>query len=576
MRLEVSNFGGTAPLIDPTALGENMAANAKNVRFDRGVLSPGKLRMTTTSDYPDNQLSGSGVRSVSKLFNSGTRFAFGHPRGAMAFPSPISPSDTWGRVYFMTASGPSFTTTGQYSPGGLVKNPLSYRLGVPAPSSAAQINSVSVAEEYEEGAPDDNGDTEQILIEPDSVDVAYVYTFVDKYGHESSLSGASGPAKVAYDRTFSVSVKVSGGVPSRVNFDGGKRRIYRATFDGSSSAWQFLADIPIGMTQFTDSTPIGQEAEEAVSEGWLPAPSNLQNLCLVASAFAAGYIDGYVCYSELKLPHAWPAEYQYPIKYSPKGLMPLLNGLLIVTNGRPYWAEGTDPGSAVPRELPINAPCLSAESVVDMGSYAMYVSEEGLVAAGPNTAEIVTEGMIDREAMLALVDEDSTAFKFEDTYVFSTKGGRWLGFVPKKGFVEYNFGFAPSSFRTVSFSVRDNRHYFALTNSRIRVIDFSGGGGGNDDDGFSLGAEWCSKHWRTSPVSFSLLRVEADLYPIRVKLRCRYFSEPWQEYGYFEVNDPHACRLPVMTGGLWQICIQPPNGGNVYRAVLAQSGLESR
>jgi hypothetical protein len=466
----------------------------------------------------------------------------------------------------MDASGPSFTTTDNYSPGSLAVKPVTYRLGVPAPAGPMLVTNSTIEKEFEEGSPSTGGDAEQVEVAYDSVTVAYAYSFVDRYGHESSLSPASTSVELAYDRPFSVSLTASEPPPAGVNFSNGVRRVYRATFDGSSSAWQFIFDVSVGTTAITDTLAIGEESESAINEGWLPAPTGLKNLCLVSSAFAAGYFGNYVCYSEQKLPHAWPTDLQYPVKYTPKGLMPLLNGLLIVTNGRPYWAEGSDPYSALPLELPINAPCLSSESVVDMGGYAMYASDEGLVAVGPSTAEVVTSSLLDRATMENLVGTDCTAFKFEERYVFSTRDGRWLAFVPQQGFVEYDFGFPPSAFRSVTFSVRDNRHYFALADGSIREVDF---------EGSASDVEWRSKHWRTPATSFSVVRVEADKYPVTVNVRCQYLGQPWQESGAITISGPHIQRLPVMTGGLWQVAVMPPEDGRVYRIVLAQSGGEA-
>lgn len=567
MRLEANQFGGMAPIIDPTALGDNFAAFAKNVRLDRGVLAPASLALKPSPNYPDGALSGKAIKSVAMLLESGTRFAFSHPDAANAFVSPVSPADKWGRVYFMTGAGPSFTTTDNYSPGQLSINPASYHLGIDVPEDVASISSVTVDEEFEEGDPPAEGEEpERVKIEPDEVDVAYAYSLVDRYGHEGGLSRASDTVTVAYDRAFTVSLGgLSGSGRGNSALASGYKRIYRATFDGASSEWQFLVDIPYANTSFDDTIPVGEEGEVAVSAEWLPAPDNLQKLCLVASSYAAGFLDHYVCYSELKLPHAWPTELQFPVKYAPINLLPMLNGLLVVTTGRPYWAEGTDPYSAVPRELPINAPCLSADSLVDMGDYAMYVSEEGLVAVSPGQAEIVTQGILDRAEMSRLVDANSKAFAFDGRYVFSTVDGRWMGFVPKQGLVEYSFGYRPGDFGAVSFNVRLNQYIFAFRDGTVRVVDVTGQ---------SSGAEWCSKHWRTPPGSFSAVRVEADTYPVAITVRCQYLGEPWQE-AEFEVAGPHIQRLPVMTGGLWQVCVRPPNGGRVYRVILGQSGRET-
>jgi hypothetical protein len=568
VRLEISQFGGMAPIIDPTALPDKFSTFAKNVRLDRGVLAPAALELEAVGDYPDGSLSGKAVKAVAKMLGSDTRFAFSHADAANAFVSPVSPADTWGRVYFMDSAGPSFTTTDQYSPGGLVVNPVSYRLGIETPGAPPVTGTVEIEHEYEEGAPDDGGYAEGIEIKPDYVTVAYAFSYVDKYGHEGGLSRASEVVRIAYDRTFEVAVSdLRGSVGGRHNFLGGKKRIYRATFDGSSSVWQFLTDVPYANDSFGDDIPVGEEGEVAISGDWLPAPEDLENLCLVASSFAAGTLGHYVCYSELKLPHAWPTELQFPVKYTPVGLMPLLNGLLVVTTGRPYWAEGTDPNSAIPRELPINAPCLSTDSLVDMGDYAMYVSLDGLVAARPGQAEIVTKTVLDRAEMETLVDEDCTAFAFDGRYVFSTKDGRWMGFVPQEGLVEYDFGYAPRNFRAVSFNVRDNRHYFCFNDGTVRAIEVGG---------TASGVEWRSKLWRTSPESFSAIRVEADTYPVEVVVRCQYLGEEWQESPAFGVTGPHVQRLPVMTGGLWQVVVKPPSEGRVYRLILGQSGQETR
>lgn len=551
MRLEINQFGGMAPLVDPTALAENLSTFARNVRYDKGVLAPGALRLIPTSDYPDASLAGTGARAVSKLFEDGTRFAFTQAAAADAFPSPVSPADTWGRVYFMTAQGPSFATSDQYSSGALNVNPVSFRLGIPAPVSAPSIPA--------------NGVTIN-LGDADRVDVAYAFSFVDKYGHEGPLSPPSGRAQLAYDRTFSVRLNFPASLPTRVNFEGGARRVYRATFDGASQAWQYLIDTDISASHFIDTIPIGDEGEVAVSQTWYPAPDALKQLCLVGASFAAGFIDHYLCYSELKLPHAWPTELQFPLKYNPVKLLPMNNGLLVVTSGRPYWAEGSDPYSALPRELPLNAPCLSPDSVVDMGDVAIYATDEGFVSIGGGQAYLASQSFIDRAGMLALVDETCTAFAFDRRYVFSTKDNRWMAFSPEEGFTEYDFGFPPSQFRSVSFSVRDNRHYFALSDGRVRVVDF---------EGSASNVEWQSKHWRTPAESFTCLRVEADSYPVEVEVRSRYLGGEWVTTGPMSVPGPHIQRLPPGFGTLWQVRVKPPEGGRVYRVILAQTGEEA-
>ena len=549
MRLEINQFGGMAPLVDPSALSDRLATFAKNVRFDRGVLAPGSLKLVTTADYPDAQLDRTGAKAVAKMFEDGTRFVFTEQDSADAFPSPVTPTDTWGRVYFMAAQGPSYATSDQYIRGALNKGVVSFRLGVPAPTTPPSVSRIG------------NLDSDS-----DEVSVAYAFAFVDKYGHEGALSQASNTVVVAYNQSFRVTVRFPSGLPTRVNFSGGVRRLYRATFDGTSQDWQYLADVPIASTTFDDRIPVGDEGEVNISANWYPAPSDLKNLCLVGSSFAAGFKEHYVCYSELKLPHAWPFEYQYPVKYEPVKLLPMNNGLFIATTGRPYWAEGSDPGSAIPQEMSINAPCLSADSVVDMGGVAMYVTEEGIAAVDRGQGTIVSQTFIDRGVMTTLVDDRCTAFAFDGRYVFSTRDNKWMAFSTEEGLVEYDIGFSPAQFSSVTFSVRDNRYYFALSGGKVRVVDFASN---------AANVEWRSKHWRTPPSSFSCVRVDADSYPVRVTVEAEYPGRGWQSSGEFLVADSHIARLPSLVGTLWRVSVKPPNNGRVYRVVMGQSGKDT-
>jgi len=67
MRLEINQFGGMAPIIDPTALPDKFSTFAKNVRLDRGVLAPAALELEAVGDYPDGSLSGEAVKAVAKM-----------------------------------------------------------------------------------------------------------------------------------------------------------------------------------------------------------------------------------------------------------------------------------------------------------------------------------------------------------------------------------------------------------------------------------------------------------------------------------------------------------------------------
>lgn len=552
MRLEINQFGGMAPVVNPASLGDKFAEHARNIRFDRGVLTSGSFGLIESSEYPDVALYNTGAESVAKFFGDGTRFAFQNIDGEDAFPSPISPTDEHGRIYYLSPRGPEYVPSENYNRGQLTVNPTGYRLGVPAPAAVPTA------------VPDYTG---YVVGNLDKVDVSYVYTFVDRYGQESPPSPATGYVTLAYDEVVPTTLGFSSPLPSRVRFNGGSLRIYRATFDGSSNEFQYLADISVTSTSWVDTIPVGQEGELLVSGSWYPAPEDLRQLCLVGSAFCAGFIDHHICYSESRLPHAWPLELQYPIKYNAVKLMPTRNGLVITTKGRPYWAEGSDPYSAIPQEIPVNAPCLSAGSVVDMGDYVMYASMEGLVAVTAGAAQVVTETFLSRADVISLIDDTCHAFRYNNQYVFRTRDNRWMAFSPEDGLCEFLFPMPAGDLRGVSYNVRDNRAYFTFSHGIVRMVDYT----------FSMNdAEWRSKWWRTPPVSFSCIRVLADIYPVTVEVRSRYLGQDWETTSAFQVTNEQIARLPPNVGTLWQVVVRPPSAGSVYSVVVAQSGREAQ
>lgn len=548
MKIDFQQFAGTAPLVSPEALAEKFATVARDVRFDRGVLTPGGMQLVPADDFPDAAVEDAGIRAVAKVGNDGTRFAFNEEAAATAFLSP-QVTDEYSRVYFMGPQGPSFTSTNQYAKGELNVTPIHFRLGMPAPASAPAVPPSAVTINLNDGA--------------DEVDVAYAFSYVDTYGHEGPLSPGTRAITLAYNRSFAVKLAFGDSLPGRVDFSQGFRRIYRATYDGASQAWQYLVDVPVQASTYTDRIPMGQEAEEAVSIDWFPPPNGMTQLCMVGSAFAAGIYEHYVCFSAAKLPHAWPPDLHYPLKYQPVKIMPTLNGLFVATNGRPYWAAGVDPYSAVPVEMGGNAPCLSPGSVVDMGGFVIYASPDGFMKASPDGLELLSAGFIDREGMEALVNESCRAFEHDRRYVFSTADGRWLAFDPDEGFVEYSL--PHQGVRSVTTSVRDNRQYFVLNDGTVRQVDFAGEG---------TEAEWVSRHVMTDPDSFGWLRVVSDTYPVGIRLRCRYGDGGWRETPLMNVKGPTPVRLPAWVANRWEVGVVPPADGRVRLVTLAQSGEE--
>ncbi|KII34838.1 hypothetical protein NL64_06115 [Pseudomonas fluorescens] len=546
MKIALNEFGGMAPGIEPRALADKLATDAYNVDFSSGVL--GESIVTAQPSLPFSPLAAQ-CMSILRPGNDDTRLQLTTATNGVAFASLLSVSDQWGRVYYTTASGPRYTVADNYLKGGLSLNPVSYKLGVPTPLYPAVVGTPAFTVPAGQAA--------------DLSYVAYIFTFVDKYGHEGAPSPPSTQAQLPNNLPFTCNLNFTAESLPEFPISGAVRRVYRAAFDGSSSEWQFLADIPIALGGWTDNVPMGNEGEALVSTDWVPPPVGLQRMTPVASNFVAGFYSNYLCYSEALLPHAWPEAYRFPLKYPIVGMAATQNGLLVATLGKPYWCSGADPASATPVELDANHPCLSAKSIVDMGGYVIYASHDGLVAVAGSDVKVITKDFMDRRTWLRdFVPANIVAFAHEGYYVFSV-GNQWWMFDPAGGgFVVLGLSAVlPSTLRQAYYDAM--RDTVVLLNSAGVAFDIVSGPGG--------AFRWKSKVLTTPPVSFSFARVLSTVYPVTLTVTADGVARSYVVTG----------RQPFrLAGGQlnceWQLEVAAPSGARVTEIGVCQSTQELR
>lgn len=543
--IELTQFGGMAPSIEPRVLAENLATDAFNTGGETGALGE-----STTTAVPSSAFSGLSTlcRSILRPANSETRLQFTNSTSGVAFASLLSVADKWGRVYFTTATGPRYTVADNYVKDGLTLNPVSYRLGVKQPAFQVTVGTPTV--------------TAQEGVTADNVWVAYVYTYVDKYGHEGPPSTPSTKVQLPTNLKFTTRLTFTAESLSEFPISGAMRRVYRAAFDGTSSEWQFVGDIPIAATVWDDVTPLGEESEALVSTDWVPPPEGVQHMTPVASNFVAGFVDHYLCYSETLLPHAWPEAYRFPLKYKIVGLASTQNGLLVATTGKPYWCFGADPATAVPVELDANHPCLSARSIVDMGGYVVYASYDGLVAVSGNDVKVLTTAFIDRKTWLADFAPGSViAFAHEGRYVFSV-GSSWWSFDPADngGFVKLNLAaVTPGNLRQAYYDAY--RDTTVLLGPNGQAFDIVSGAGG--------AFYWQSKIFTTNPSSFGAARILATRYPVTLEVIADGVGRT------YTATDSRPFRLAAGRRVTeWQFKVSAPSGTRITSVAVAVSPQE--
>lgn len=541
MRLRLVDFGGMAPAIEPRRLADKLGTLARNTGFESGTLGPATIGVQPSAAFSPLT---SSVRSILRPANGDTRLAFTTDTTGEAFASIVAPSDAWGRVYYTTAAGPRFTVAENYIQGGLKINPVSYKLGMKTPQVAVIV-----------GVPQftlDEGVT------ADTVRVAYIYTYVDKFGHEGAPSPASTLVELPYNADFSCKLTFTAESLPDTNVTDGKRRIYRAAYDGTASRWQFIADVPLPTLEWNDTVALGEEGEELISMDWVPPPV-LAQMVPVASNFVAGFHDNILCFSSLRLPHAWPEAYRYPLKYRIVGLRPTQNGLLVATSGKPYWAFGADPESAVPVEIDANHPCLSAKSMVDMGSYVVYASTDGLVAVTGQEAQVLTKDFIDRNTWLRDFNPSAiVAFAYEGRYVFSV-GSAWWMFDPNDGngfSTLTDIPVAPTQLRQAYYDAK--RDVTVLLDTSGKAFDVVSKDGGS--------FTWASKLFETPPVNFSRARVLSTRYPVTLTVRGS------AEHSYQVQNEQPIVLHGGQPSRTWQV--QVSGDGRVTEIGLGQNPRE--
>lgn len=405
-------FSGIAPAVAKNLLAEQFGQIAENVDFESGSLVPIKKEGAVVHTFTT---SGSSKESFFFYENSTANdvwLGWNNPNVSVV-EGPI-PGDTLDRLYW---TGDDYPKMGVYS--GIVSGSLypnvTFRLGVPAPSSPWTVQP-SIAS----GTADDTVTAEE---------VSYVVTFVTAHGEEGPPSAPSIPLEVTFS-TQSVTVPVSSaGSSGNYNFGAGAlKRIYRSNTGSTSTQFQYVDQVPMAQTTpYEDSKESAELGEVIPSTDWIGPPDDdtalypdgqLQGLTTVANGVLAGFTGKRLCLSEPYLPHAWPISYRITLEEDIVAIGTTSNGIVCLTNGKPYFVTGVDPSAMSALQIDLAQACVNRDSVVDMGDYILYAGPDGLCAISGTEGRVLTEGLI---SPVQWNDDFAPttikAFKHEGTYV---------------------------------------------------------------------------------------------------------------------------------------------------------------
>jgi len=405
MTIRISPFYGELPKITPKMLPDAHAVKAENCDLESQSLRPAKgLLLDSTV-----------AATAESIYRhpAGVWFSWDSP-GVSAVKSPLN-DDVWDRVYWTGESEPRYTTYALATSGATIPA-ASYVLGVPAPQTAPSLDDAS-------GEPGAGGVV---------IDTAYVVTFGSEFGEE----GPPSPASELVTRYDGGTVNLTNiPVPPGGNMSLTRKWLYRVETAGS---FLLVAELPAAQTTYSDSVNTAELGGPLVSIDWDGPDSRMAGLTHLGNGMLAGHFENTLCFCEPYHPHAWPVGYQLGFVADIVGIVPVSGGLIVVTEAEPYLVSGATPAAMFQQKLDFNIGGVSRLSVVDMGEYAIFASDEGLVQIGGTRASVITEGMLSREQWQALNPQSIHAYRWHERYLaFYEDNGVWKRFLlhPEHGLI---------------------------------------------------------------------------------------------------------------------------------------------
>jgi hypothetical protein len=343
---------------------------------------------------------------------------------------------------------------------------------------------------------------------------------VSGLGEESAPSPASGIIEVKTGET--VTITMTGSVPAHIFNTVSKpalRRIYRTNINGE---FQFVKDMAYSATSTTDAILDEDLGEIIPSTNWNPPPDEntgnhpdgpMLGLTSMPNGILAGFSGRSVFFSEAYLPHAFPKSYSLTTKSRVVGLASISIGLMVMTTGKPVLMTGSSPAAMTSTEIDNNQACVSGRSIADMGEVALYASPDGLVAAGENGVNLITEGIFTRDQWQALNPSSIHGYHYEGRYIFF-----WLNGAQSGGYVFDGRGEYPQ-ISTLNYYAKagyndpaDDALYLVIETAGVSTVR-------KFDGGTASPYIWQSKEVRMEkPINPSCAIVDAEAYPITFAL----------------------------------------------------------
>lgn len=425
MWIAFKDFHGTVPrLINrPRELPIGYAKVARNCKLENGsIVAIGGMTYISTPAK-------TGTKRTIFLYKETTPDIWMHWLEDVNIARSLMEGDTTGLLAFTGDDYPKITDAAHATAGGGYTYPnTSHRLGVP--TSAAPVATVTGA------APGENDDAE---IETVSYRICYVAT-IGGVKQRGPLSDPSTAVDVSFG--FGQSVVLTG-IPTApggtYNPDVAKY-IYRSTVGQTSAGWQFVAEIDVNASTYTDTTLTQNlSLDTADSEYFYAPPDDLINLQVMPNGILVGSSGNIICPSEPYQMHAFNPFNQKRVDFNIVAIAAFGQTAAILTDGQPYIYFGSTPSAMSLEKISVNRACVSKRGAVDFGWGVLYPAPNGIAKIGLGTADLATGDLFDKKTWANYYAPTTiNAYTVEGWYVgFYYSGNTYAGFLFNPATMEF-------------------------------------------------------------------------------------------------------------------------------------------
>ncbi len=286
-------------------------------------------------------------------------------------------------------------------------------------------------------------------------------------------------------------------------------RIYRTVSGNKTADFRFVAEISATQTSYLDTQLDSQLSSEVLQTStWDMIPDDATGLIRADNGIYAAFRGNELLLSVPFIPYAFPEMYRYTTEDQIVALAHVDGTIVVLTKGRPYLAQGTDPEAILFMQLPIEQPCLSSLSVGNTPGSVVYATHDGLMRFTSGQQTLLTESVFTREQWLDLSPWNLMGSILDGRYIGVFKGSN-QGFIldlARQDIVRLRF---PDG-----WIINDLYHYINYDCIYLAVNANGIGGVYRFEGGSPMPYTWVSKTVFTSAlVGMSALRIEGEQAP---------------------------------------------------------------